>query len=113
MDRPGETVLVESKRGPCGPAIQRRSVSWPTLMATLTDEERAVRMRPTTLPPTLVVICGLPGSGKTTHARSLEHELPAVRFCPDEWMRSLGISLHDEGGRDRIEQFQWTLAKRL
>jgi len=82
-------------------------------MATPIDEEPAVTMRPATFHPTLVVISGLPGSGKTTHARGLEHELPAVRFCPDEWMQSLGISLHDEGRRDRIEQFQWTLAKRL
>jgi predicted kinase len=70
-------------------------------------------MRPDTIHSTLVIICGLPGSGKTTHARGLEQELPAVRFCPDEWMQSLGISLHDERQRDRIEQFQWTLAKRL
>src|SRR4051794_37583246 len=70
-------------------------------------------MRPAAPHPTLVVICGLPGSGKTTHARVLERELPAVRFCPDEWMRALGISLHDEARRDRVEQFQWTLAKRL
>ena len=62
---------------------------------------------------TLVIICGLPGSGKTTHARILEHEMPAVRFCPDEWMQSLDFSLHDERLRERVEQFQWTLAKRL
>src|SRR5688572_26117859 len=70
-------------------------------------------MPPATRPPTLVVICGLPGSGKTSHARRLEHDLPAVRFCPDEWMQSLGISLRDEAARERIEQFQWTMAKRL
>lgn len=70
-------------------------------------------MRSDIRPPTLVIICGLPGAGKTTHARRLEHELPAVRFCPDEWMQSLAISLRDEPARERIEQFQWTLAKRL
>ena len=70
--------------------------------------------RPSTFsPPTVVVICGLPGAGKTTHARRLEHELPAVRFCPDEWMQALGISLHNEEKRERVEQLQWTLAKRL
>jgi predicted kinase len=53
--------------------------------------------------PTLVVICGLPGSGKTTHARCLEQEMPALRFCPDEWMQALGIDLYDEDRRDRVE----------
>ncbi len=62
---------------------------------------------------TLVIVCGLPGSGKTTHARGLEHELPAVRFCPDEWMQALGINLHDERKREDIEQLQWSLARRL
>ncbi len=37
----------------------------------------------------LVVVCGLPGSGKTTHARRLEHEIDAERLCPDEWMQAL------------------------
>ncbi|NJR62757.1 MAG: AAA family ATPase [Cyanobacteria bacterium CRU_2_1] len=63
--------------------------------------------------PTLVVICGLPGSGKTTHARRLEQEMSALRFCPDEWMQALEIDLYDEGRRERIEQFQWMQAKRL
>lgn len=72
-------------------------------MATHLDDRR----------PKLIVVCGLPGSGKTTHARRLEHELRAVRFCPDEWMQALGISLHDEQRRDRIEKFQWALAQRL
>ena len=36
-----------------------------------------------------------------------------MRFSPDEWMQSLGFSLNDERTRDRVEQLQWTLAKRL
>ncbi len=70
-------------------------------------------MQPDTRSATLVIICGLPGSGKTTHARGLEEELSAVRFCPDEWMQALRISLHDEARRDDIEQLQWTQARRL
>lgn len=70
-------------------------------------------MRPDERSATLVIVCGLPGSGKTTHARSLEEEMPAVRFCPDEWMDALRISLRDEARRDDIEQLQWTLARRL
>jgi AAA domain len=38
----------------------------------------------------LIIVCGLPGSGKTTHARQLERRLRAVRFCPDESITFLG-----------------------
>jgi len=63
--------------------------------------------------PRFIVVCGLPGPGKTTRARRFEHELPAARSYPDEWMQALGIGLHDEQQRDRIDEFQWTLAKRF
>ena len=63
--------------------------------------------------PRLVIVCGLPGAGKTTHARRLEATLPIVRFCPDEWMVALGISVHDEALRTRLEGLQWAFAKRL
>ena len=39
--------------------------------------------------PTLHLLHGLPGSGKTSFARKLARELPAVRFTPDEWMVTL------------------------
>ena len=39
--------------------------------------------------PTLHLLHGPPGSGKTTFARKLGRELPAVRFTPDEWMVAL------------------------
>ena len=64
-------------------------------------------------PPKLIIVCGLPGSGKTTHAEMLEEELGAVRFCPDEWMQALSLDLHDEDKRARIEALQWTQAQRL
>ncbi|MFE0150582.1 AAA family ATPase [Nonomuraea sp. NPDC059007] len=55
----------------------------------------------------LIVLCGLPGSGKTTLARRLAAELPAVRLCPDEWLAKLGVDLYDEGARERLEgQFE-------
>jgi hypothetical protein len=50
----------------------------------------------------LIVVCGLPGSGKTTHACQLEAKLRAVRFCPDEWVDALKFDLWDETARERI-----------
>jgi len=38
---------------------------------------------------TLHLLYGIVGSGKTSLARKLERELPAVRFTHDEWMVSL------------------------
>jgi predicted kinase len=61
----------------------------------------------------LIVVCGLPGSGKTTHASQLEAKLRAVRFCPDEWMDTLEIDLWDETARERIESLQWAVAQNL
>jgi predicted kinase len=51
----------------------------------------------------LVLLCGLPGSGKTTLATRLAGSLPAVRLCPDDWLRGLGIDLFDEPARARLE----------
>jgi predicted kinase len=58
----------------------------------------------------LVVITGLPGSGKTTLATQLATVMPAVRMSPDDWMMASGIDLWDASTRDRIEHFQLTLA---
>jgi hypothetical protein len=34
----------------------------------------------------LIIVCGLPGSGKTTHAKHLQAGSRGIRLCPDEWM---------------------------
>ena len=59
------------------------------------------------------MVCGLPGAGKTTLARRLADEVPAVRLCGDEWMAQLGFDPHDEAARDRIEVLFWQLAQDL
>ncbi len=61
----------------------------------------------------LIIVCGLPGSGKTTHAKQVARNLGAVRFCPDEWMAALDISLWDSEARERIEKLQWKVAQDL
>src|SRR5579872_1708091 len=61
----------------------------------------------------LIIICGLPGSGKTTLAKALEAKLYAVRFCPDEWMNALSIDIYDEARREKIEKLQWELGRQL
>lgn len=62
---------------------------------------------------TLVVVTGLPGSGKTTHARDIADHLDAVRLCPDDWMQRLDVDLWDADTRDRIEGLQWDLGRDL
>jgi predicted kinase len=63
--------------------------------------------------PRLVLICGLPGSGKSTLAKQLADEMKAMRLCSDEWMAQLGINLHAEDERDRIEVHFWQIAQAL
>lgn len=62
---------------------------------------------------TLILICGLPGAGKTTLARRLEIERNSVRLCPDEWLVSLGLNARDEAMRDRLEKTLTRHALRL
>jgi predicted kinase len=61
----------------------------------------------------LIIVCGLPGSGKTTLAKRLETKLRAICFSSDEWMSALSLELYDEGMREKIEALQWKLAEEL
>jgi predicted kinase len=61
----------------------------------------------------LILICGLPGSGKTTLAKQLAAEVHAVRLSPDEWKHDLGIDYYDEPSRIRLEQRLWRLGREL
>ena len=66
---------------------------------------------------TLHLMCGLPGAGKTTQARTLELRHRAVRLTPDEWITAaLGPNPSNgalDAARDPTEALQWELAARL
>lgn len=63
----------------------------------------------------LHLICGLPGSGKTTLAKQLETECNAIRMNPDEWIKTIWGINEAEGNnyRDQIEQLQWNMGKKI
>ena len=61
----------------------------------------------------LVLICGLPASGKSSLARQLAAKVPAVRLDKDEWATRLGADLWDEAFRVRLEHQLWVLSQDL
>jgi len=61
----------------------------------------------------LIILCGLPGSGKTTLAVRLSVEFGAFRLDADEWLLALGFGLFDAAARERVERLQWDLARKL
>lgn len=67
--------------------------------------------------PSLHLLHGFTGSGKTTFARKLEQELPAFRFSPDEWMVQLyghnPPAEHFPEYFDRVVGLIWQSAVRL
>ncbi len=67
---------------------------------------------PLTSTTRLVLMCGPPGSGKTTAARLLVKQLRFISLSPDEWMTQLGVAM-DDPLRDHIGELQWTLAQEL
>jgi predicted kinase len=66
---------------------------------------------------TIHLLCGLPGSGKTTVARRLEREHAAVRFTLDEWMLALfDLGPYDSAygpQADRVKELIWRTAQQV
>jgi predicted kinase len=67
----------------------------------------------TSRPPRLVLLCGLPASGKTTLARELADTYGAVRLSADEWKLALGIDPFDDAARIRLEAKLAEVTQRL
>ena len=61
----------------------------------------------------LVLLCGLPASGKTTLARALAPKLGAIRLDKDEWVTQLGHDVWDDEVRVRVERQLWALTQEL
>lgn len=85
-------------------------------MTTTLPEVTFIRMPDSlTSSGTLILICGLPGSGKSTFAQRLEGERNAIRMCPDDWIEAVLEDPRDQAEKDRlrdiIENLQWDLAK--
>lgn len=58
-------------------------------------------------------MCGLPGSGKTTLARKLANEIPAIRLCADDWQAALKISHSNEAFHNLLEDQLWVFGQEL
>src|SRR5260221_14747749 len=61
----------------------------------------------------LVLICGLPASGKSTLARQLAPKIAAIRLDKDGWVTQLGADVWDDEFRVRLEHQLWVLAQNL
>lgn len=79
-------------------------------------EQRFIKKRQNAERPTLYMIVGLPGSGKTTKAKEIESDQSALRLTPDEWILTLyGEDLDRpkrDAVRDPVEAVQWQVAQR-
>jgi predicted kinase len=63
--------------------------------------------------PTLHLVCGLPGSGKSTFAERLARAERALWLSPDLWMSRIVGDGYDEAKRAAVEAVQWELAERV
>lgn len=55
------------------------------------------------MPATLFLMVGHVGAGKSTYARTLAEQQPALRLTPDEWMMPLFGHPDGDGKRDVVE----------
>jgi predicted kinase len=63
--------------------------------------------------PTLILFCGLPGSGKTTLAKRLEAQGRGIRLCTDDWQDDLAMNMADDDFHNKLQQRLYKLALEL
>lgn len=63
--------------------------------------------------PSLYLLCGLPGAGKTTRAKEIAQRTGGVRLSPDEWLVAMGVSLVDFEFRIRLQNHMIAHAETL
>ena len=63
--------------------------------------------------PALLLLAGMPGSGKSVLARRLARERQALHLDPDTWFVALGLDPHDHERREVFERLQWDEGLRL
>ena len=54
--------------------------------------------------PTLILFCGLPGSGKTTLAKRLEKQGKGIRICTDDWQDDLLMNHNDNNFHGKLQR---------
>jgi predicted kinase len=62
---------------------------------------------------TLILFCGLPGSGKTTLAKKLEGQDKGIRLCTDDWQDDLRIRQNDRAFHKSLQRRLYILALEL
>ena len=69
------------------------------------------------VPPTVHLLCGLPGSGKTVRAKELEAAGEGVLLNADSWVCQLYPDDAEAAARDErkflVEEVQWELVEQL
>ena len=69
------------------------------------------------VPPTVYVMCGLPGSGKTVRAKELEAAGKGILLNADAWVWQLYPDDAEAAARDErkflVHQVQWDLVEQL
>ena len=78
--------------------------------------ERFAEFERRAVSPTVHAMCGIVGSGKTTVAKRLARELPALRLSRDEWMLKLhGLAFDDPAYVEAMgpcTELMWDVAAR-
>jgi hypothetical protein len=89
--------------------------AWPAHRLGSSGSGKIVAMTRST--PTVHLLAGLNGAGKTTHARRLERDCPAVRFTLDEWMLRLYQLRYDDPRHpelaERCKDLIWATAQQV